>query len=210
MLRALDLFCGAGGVSYGLVQAGFDVTGVDNRPQPHYPYQPQFILQDAMQLSVRYLKKFDFIWASPPCQRYSTCTTKRRLSFPDYIPGLRALLRSSGRPYCIENVPLAPLISPIELCGRMFGLPLIRHRLFEANFEIRPPKHKPHDGKEIPVYGNGTSHWHREKTGGRNFTHEDKSAAMGIEWMPTKSLKEAIPPAYAKFIGRQLLKRRFG
>ena len=29
--------------------------------------------------------------------------------------------------------------------------------------------------------------------------------AMGIDWMPLRSLSEAIPPAYTEHIGRQLL-----
>ena len=34
-LRALDLFCGGGGAALGLIQAGYDVTGVDINPRHH-------------------------------------------------------------------------------------------------------------------------------------------------------------------------------
>ena len=68
--RALDTFCGAGGVTVGLQRAGFHVTGVDNRPQPRYPGEC-FRIADALKYIEQHGREYDFIWASPPCQAYS-------------------------------------------------------------------------------------------------------------------------------------------
>jgi hypothetical protein len=37
------------------------------------------------------------------------------------------------------------------------------------------------------------------------YSTEDARHAMGIDWLPMRFLREAIPPAYASWIGRQAL-----
>jgi DNA (cytosine-5)-methyltransferase 1 len=195
----LDLFCCAGGASQGYADAGFEVVGVDIEPQPYYPFQ--FIQADAMTFG---LSGFDAIAASPPCQRYSNAQRIRDNEHPDLIPPLRAKLRAAGVPYVIENVVGAPLLREIELCGAMFGLRVYRHRLFECSFPIIMPPHPKH---EAPVRKMG-----RPPQPG-DFMHvvgnfsgvKQAREAMGIDWMPRDKLREAIPPAYTKFIGRALL-----
>jgi DNA (cytosine-5)-methyltransferase 1 len=219
---ALDLFCGAGGASMGLHRAGFDVTGVDIRPQPRYPFR--FVRADALNPPFA-LRSFDFIWASPPCQAH---TSLRKMwnakPHADLIPQTREILTASGVPYAIENVPGSPLRSTVMLCGTMFdlrtdcGAELRRHRFFETNFIILAPQCS-HGRAVIGIYGGHvrdrcrtitiTGHTPQQNVV-RNrvrqtFSVDDARGAMGIDWMTMDGLSQAIPPAYSEFIGRAAL-----
>lgn len=198
-MKALDLFCGAGGATKGLQRAGFHVTGVDVVRSPRY-CGDAFVQADALEFD---LSGYDFIWASPVCKRYSVMSRNLGISskHPDQIAALRTRLEESDTYWCIENVRGAPLRRDVELCGTMFGLPLLRHRVFEANFSVVTSLSCAHGGGEVPVYGNGTSRWHLRKLG-RGVTIEEKRSAMGIDWMNRDELSQAIPPAYSEWIAR--------
>lgn len=202
--RALDLFCGAGGASMGLYRAGFAVTGVDINLQVRYPFT--FIQADALEFP---LDGFDLIWASPPCQRYSKYSRNLGTSVqhPDLVAPIRNRLLTTGTPWIIENVPGAPLRVDVILCGTMFGLPLLRHRHFEGTFSslILTPNCN-HQGNEIPVYGGGTTPYHRKKLG-RTIKVCEKRIAMQIDWMSLYELSQAVPPVYAEFLSRHFLRR---
>lgn len=190
----------------GLHRAGFEVTGVDIRRQPRYPYR--FWEGDALLLGPNHLAPFDFIWASPPCQAFTAY--KRRPNHvakrDNLIPAVREMLAASGKPYVIENVPGAPLKPAIILCGSMFGLDVRRHRLFETSFPILQPKcqHK----SQTPRFPQATNRKNRRRTvevGVWRIPLETQRKAMGIDWMELEELSEAIPPAYSEFIGRAAL-----
>jgi DNA (cytosine-5)-methyltransferase 1 len=200
----------------GYHRAGFEVVGVDHNPQPHYPFRFwQFDVTKDVPLWA--FKAFDAVHASPPCQAYtrksSTWGRKRVnvIDHPDLLGPTRELLKATGLPYVIENVPGAPIDAQLMLCGTMFPPPgvtgkvLDKHRLFEANWQLpMPPAACNHS---VPRY----SPWSGK--GRSAAAHRD---AQGTPWIPTSGgasraagytgdLNNAIPPAYTEHIGRALL-----
>lgn len=209
-MKLLDLFCRAGGACKGYMDAGFEVTGVDIEDMPDYP--GTFIQGDALAYLAAHGHEYDAIHASPPCQASSALTkgTNKGREYLNLIPATRALLALHDVPTVIENVQGSDLRRDLTLCGEMFGLAVLRHRYFElTGFPFLPTPHKKHrgkvqgwrhgeyfDGPYFAVYGDG---------GGKG-TIQQWQDAMGIHWTSDrKNLAEAIPPAYTRFIGGQII-----
>lgn len=222
-IRILDLCCKAGGAGMGYNRAGFEVVGVDLEPQPRYPFE--FIQADIFGLEPAFLATFDAIHVSPACQGYTALRhAPGAIGKPRQIAETRAMIKATGKPYVIENVPgaEADLIDPIMLCGSMFRelevqhlgetvACLRRHRLFECSFPVEQPKCR-HDPK-LPVIGiyGGHARIRAASWGGRgtkdtwpNGHLTAASQAMRIDWMTLAELSEAIPPPYTTFIGKRL------
>lgn len=223
-MRILDLYCGAGFAAEGYRQAGFEIIGVDLEPQPRYPFA--YIQHDALSLDIRFLRSFDAVHASPPCQFGTSLRFAPGAKVHvNLIPPTRRMLERAGVPYVIENVDSPEvrkhMISPIMLCGSMFGLgahtqggefhQFRRHRLFETSFPLTELVCEHHDGPTIGVYGGHVRNRAAGK-GGRgtsDYVGEDRGAlarqAMGVEWGTMNELSQGIPPAFTRWIGDQLI-----
>lgn len=215
-----DGFCCEGGIAEGFWQAGFNIVGVDKDPQPRYPFQ--FIQADVLDLLAdpRFMAQFVAAHTSPPCQAHSDLQKQSKLDYPDLIAPTRALLQALDLPYTIENVEGAPLIDPVTICGAgVPGVRVIRHRRFESNWPLAGVD-CPRDAEGrvahplVFTYDKRKDHYGKldqnssyvQVTGGGNCTVANKRAAMGMPWASAHGCNEAVPPAYGKIIGDQLMR----
>ncbi|OEJ24317.1 DNA methylase [Streptomyces agglomeratus] len=217
-MRVLAAFCGIGGDTAGYQAAGFEVHGVDRQPLLRYCGE-DFFWGDAIEFIRRYGREYDLIHAGPPCQFDCTLTAgtnQGKFRYPNLLSPTRHALESTGRPYVIEQPPgraSRRMRKDLTLCGEMFGLGVIRHRNFELGGWSAPqPEHKPHRGR---VAGMRHGVWYEGPyfavygEGGGKGTVAQWQQAMGIHWTDVrKEIAEAIPPAYAEYIGRQFLLQR--
>ena len=204
--RLLDLFCGAGGAAMGYHHAGFDVVGVDIKPQPRYPFE--FVQADAMTYP---LDGFDAVHASPPCQDHST------LSFMGEKHGTGWMLAATlerltaqNRPWAVENVPGASAAGAYVLCGKAFGLaPLKRHRLFWTSVPMLVPQCtcNPRRDHTVGVYGelSISDRIHSRTRRTMRAGVETARRLMGCPWMTGPELSQTIPPVYTEHVGGYLL-----
>lgn len=221
--KCLDLFCGGGGCAKGYHDAGFEVVGIDIQKR-NYPYE--FIQADVMEVleDEEFVREFDFIHASPPCQHYSKL---KNLSnnieaweerHPNLIGPVREKLKyyneKYGIHYVMENVVGSPLINPIKLCGSQFpNMFTQRPRLFESNIKLNEPN--------IPVTSMGTGKLNTISPTGavsicgnqplKGLTEEQTRLYYAIaiggdcSWMTLEELTQCVPPCYTKYIGQQVI-----
>lgn len=120
-LNTIDLFCGAGGLSLGFKQAGFNIlAGIDNNEPALKTYQHNmggalglsedlFNAEEAMKDVTKKIgkKRVDVIIAGPPCQGFSLTgsrdlhDTRNKL----YLAVVKAVDFFKPKAFLIENVP---------------------------------------------------------------------------------------------------------
>lgn len=143
--------------------------------------------------------------------------------------------RWAHKPWIVENVDdnrkrVRTIMAPqpgeslVILCGSMFGLQVQRHRVFLANFPIRQPESTgrgvygalgcrhdtfpvdPRSGKPRPW---GVSYIPNDEvpSGGHSaLDAEHGRQVMGVyRTLPWDELKQGVPPAFASWLGADLL-----
>lgn len=213
--RILDLFCGGGGAGTGYARAGFDVLGIDIKPQPDYPFE--FVQGDAFDWLDFFLKHGDWpdgdryaaIHAAPMWLQYAKTGNAHALERTDDVTAAAERLRATGLPYVCESGTNGPLTDVVMFCGVAAGLEIVKHMFFEVNWPILvPPCSHPHNGTvtgELVAYGahSVSRANHGRKIPPRRTMREWKEAA-DLEWMTHKQAALASPPAYTEIIGAQL------
>ena len=115
-LQAIDLFCGAGGLSYGFQKAGFNiVAGIDNDKNALKTFALNFQNSEAIECNLTSItdeiiskfNKIDVMLGGPPCQGFSIAGKRdendpRNLLFESYFKLIKQI---NPRIVVIENVP---------------------------------------------------------------------------------------------------------
>lgn len=117
-MKALDLFCGAGGASLGLHRAGYHVIGYDHwdrAVETHVANGLPAVVHDLSDPSGDdLLPECDLLWASPPCQPFSAAGDQAG-EFDD----------RDGFPWLMRIV--ARLLPPVVIVENVKGLTFATH-----------------------------------------------------------------------------------
>jgi len=158
-MRVVDLFCGAGGMSEGFRQAGFDVMlGIDNDPQALETFRRNHPGSEAWEEDIEKVDEIpdcDVVIGGPPCPDFSIANKKR-----DPKAGMELVyeflrLKDTADPdwWIMENVPQItnhisrkdfPVIKILNCVE--YGVPQRRKRCFAGAYPTPRPTHV--DSKE--------------------------------------------------------------
>jgi DNA (cytosine-5)-methyltransferase 1 len=181
------------------------------------------------------IEQFNAVHASPPCQAYTignAASATARAKWPMLIEPVQSLMQHipASIPAVIENVANARkyfnLDTTVELCGCMFDLHtqdtdgitihLQRVRLFEPhNFTFEAPKphdHSTHDWVAGAYGGARRDKYEAKYVRKGGYVPKDKAVVKRLLGLPSDStmswnnLYESIPPAYAEYVGKQMLR----
>ena len=198
-LKALDLFCGAGGLSLGFWACGFEVEGIDHSSDAVSTYSINLGKADCADLSdVSGVPDADVIIAGPPCQPWSRAG--KRLGEQDERDGFDITMQvvQKIRPVAvvIENVPdvarshkrqhldefeaqLADLgyaIGEHVLNAADYGVPQNRHRIFVTGIRGGKPLEPPEAWSEAISVSKAISGTCRREAAGAKLLTDGMSA----------------------------------
>ena len=152
-------FCGGGGKSEGYRRARGASHGIDLRPQEEFTRRfgagcftqgdatSRLLLKQCMKAT-----RAVFLGMSPPCKENSQARQRGQAQDPDLLKETRAVCKSLGCLYHIENVVGSAKVmdeSSTTLRGSMFGLRVDRPRLFETNFPLHVDRVLSEGGKKL-------------------------------------------------------------
>jgi len=189
-LKVVDLFCGAGGMSKGFKQAGFDVIlGIDNDAQVLETFQRNHPDSETWEEDIEKVDEIpdcDVVIGGPPCPDFSIANKKR-----DPEAGMELVyeflrLKDTVDPdwWVMENVPQItnhishkdfPVIKVLNCVE--YGVPQRRKRCFAGEYPVPEPTHvdskdpqRTLDGRTLkPHVTTGEAIWDLICDGGGNW-----------------------------------------
>ncbi len=191
VLKVLNLYACLGGNR--LLWEDCEVTAVEINPTIAEEYRKKFpddtlIIGDAMQYLKEHRNEFDFIWASPPCQKHSRMMKATRHDVADYFdPQLYQVIIFlthfySGK-WIVENVVsyYEPLIKPVQL-GRHY---------YWSNFKIH--------GIKLPALKDMSRASREDVSEWLGFDY-DGNIYIGNNHCPVQVLRNCVHPKEGKHI----------